>query len=131
MATELLRIEVMNEDERTMIGLLSMQERKDILVQAAQVKQRQVDKRLMKQYLGRIRSGDIAPQINDPDGFPYPTNERICFYKDEKVAMTDLGRVPGHDGMHVLRKPDGSLFFAGGYFLHEEGEPWEDLLDDE
>src|SRR2546429_921225 len=131
MTTEMLRIETMNEDERTIIGLLSMQERKNILVRSAQVKQRRIDNRLMKQHLDRIRSGEVAPQVNDADGFPYPTNGRTVFYKNEKEPMIDLGRVPDHDGVHVLRRKDDSLFFTGGFYLREEGEAWEDLLDDE
>ena len=70
MTTEMLRIETMNEDERTIIGLLSTQERKDILVRSAQAKQRRIDNRLMKQHLDRIRSGEVQPQTCDVDGFP-------------------------------------------------------------
>ena len=131
MTTEMLRIEAMNEDERTIMSLLSPQERKDILVRSAQAKQRRIDNRLMKQHLDRIRSGEVQPQIYDVDGFPYPTNGRTVFYKNEKEPMTDLGRVPGHDGMHVLRKQDESLFFTGGFYLRERGEVWQDLSEDE
>ena len=128
MPTEMTRIEQMSEPERSLINILSPQERKEVLVKAAQIKARNADRQLFTAYLDRIRSGEIAPQTSDETGRPYPTNGRTWYYQNEQEPMTDIGRVPGHDGMYVLRKHDGSLFFVGGYHLREEGDIWDDFI---
>jgi hypothetical protein len=120
------RIEEMSNPERTLVNLLTPLERKEALVRAAQVKARNADRGLMAAYLNRIRSGEIAPQtLVEDTGKPYPTNGRTWYYQNEQEPLTDLGRVPGYEDMHVLRKPDGTLVFAGGFNLREEGEAWE------
>lgn len=128
MPSEMIRVETMSEAERTMIGLLAPAERRDVLLQAAQAKQRRISADLMREHLDRIRRGELAPLIHMEDGRPYPTNGRTIYYQDQTEPMEDIGRVPGHDGMHVCRRRDGSLFFAGGYNLREEGEVWDDIL---
>ncbi|HNP70823.1 MAG TPA: hypothetical protein PKK15_06940 [Kouleothrix sp.] len=129
MPTEMTRIEHMSDAERTVIGLLTPQERKDALLEAARSKQRRVSADLMREHLDRIRRGEIAPLTHSEDGQPYPTNGRTVYYQSKNEPMEDTGRVPGHDGMHVLRKQDGTLFFSGGYHLREEGEVWDDFID--
>lgn len=128
MPSEMTRIETMSEAERTLIGLLSPMERKDALLTAARAKQRRVNADLMREHLDRIRRGELQPLTHMDDGRPYPTNGRTVYYQAQTEPMEDLGRVPDHDGMHVCRKQDGSLFFAGGYNLREPGEVWEDFL---
>jgi len=128
MASEMVRIETMSEAERTVINLLSPMERKDALLTAARAKQRRVNADLMRDHLDRIRRGELQPLTHMDDGRAYPTNGRTAYYQDQREPMEDVGRVPDHDGMHVLRRPDGSLFFAGGYNLRAEGETWEDFL---
>ena len=125
--TEMTRIAKMSEPERSLINILSPQERKDTLVKAAQIKARSADRKLMRDYLDRVRSGEVAYQIIDPDsGRPYPTNGRMTSFRNEQEQMEDVGRVPGHEGLHVLRRPNGLLFITGGFNLREEGEAWED-----
>ena len=128
MPSEMIRIEQMSEAERALIGLLAPAERRDALLQAAQAKQRRISADLMREHLDRIRSGDLAPLTHMDDGRPYPTNGRTIYYQDQTEPMADIGRVPGHDGMHVCRRLDGSLFFAGGFHLREEDEVWADLV---
>ena len=43
MPTEMLRVETMSEAERTLIGLLTPTERRDVLTRAAQAKQRRLN----------------------------------------------------------------------------------------
>lgn len=50
------------------------------------------------------------------------------FYQNDTVPMLEIGRVPGREGMHVLRRPDGSLTAIGGYWLRKENEVWSDDL---
>lgn len=126
MPSELMRIE-MTEAEKATISLLSPAERRDALIQAAQAKQRRVSADLMRDHLNRIRRGELAPLTHMEDGRSYPTNGRTVYYQDKTEPMEDTGRVPGHDGMHVCRRRDGSLFFAGGYNLREEDETWDDI----
>lgn len=127
--SEMVRVSVLSEEERVAVGALSSQERKAALVAAGQIKMRNADRKLFRAYLERIHSGEVAPQtLMEDTGRPYPTNGRTVYFRDHTEPMEDIGRVPGHDGMHVLRKRDGSLFFTGGYHLREAGEPWDDFL---
>jgi hypothetical protein len=127
--TEMVRVAALSEAERVAVNALTPFERKVSLVHDGQVKMRNADKQLFREHLDRIRSGEVAPQTNDIEtGRPYPTNGQLFYYQNDTEPMEDIGRVPGHDGMHVLKKRDGSLFFTGGYNLREEGERWEDFL---
>jgi len=128
MPSEMVRIEQMSDAEKAIIGLLTPAERRDALLLAAQAKQRRISADLMREHLDRIRRGELSVLTHMEDGREYPTNGRMVFYQDRQEPMRDIGRVPGHDGMHVLRKSDGSLVFAGGYNLREEGDIWEDLV---
>lgn len=49
--TETIRIARMDEDERTIINILSTEERKEALLQAGQVKIQSVSKRLLSRQL--------------------------------------------------------------------------------
>lgn len=130
MPTEMMRIEQMSEAERTLVGMLTPAERRNALLKAAQVKQRQVNRQLMREHLDRLRSGELSPQTVDPvTGRQYEFVGRTVYHRDQHEPLLDLGYVPDHDGMHVLKRRDGTLFFTGGSNLREEGEPWEDLLD--
>jgi hypothetical protein len=130
MPTEMTRIKRMSDAERALINILTPAERLDALRAAAQSKQRRVNRQLMREHLDRIRSGELAPLTADPiTGERYSFVGRTVYYRDQNEPMIDLGWVPGHEGMHVLKKPDGTLFFTGGFHLRDEGEPWEDVLD--
>lgn len=58
----------------------------------------------------------------------YPTDGETFYYHNDEMPLTDIGRVPGQDGRHVLRRPDGSLVIVGGYHLRRPGETWPDAL---
>lgn len=48
------------------------------------------------------------------------------YYQNETEPLVELGRVPLKSGMHVLRRPDGSMTVIGGYYLRRSGEVWDD-----
>lgn len=57
-----------------------------------------------------------------------PTDGTVWYIQNDTVPHEDLGRVPGKTGMHVLRRPDGTLTTCGGYYLRREGEVWKDEM---
>lgn len=127
MATEMLRVETMSEAEKTLIGLLSPVERRSILVQAAQAKQRRLNKELLREFVQRVLRGEVEVQTLTDDGRPYPTLGKTFYFQNETTPMEEIGRVPGHTGISVLRLPDGSLTAINGFSLRRPNEIWEDL----
>lgn len=77
--------------------------------------------RRMESLIEDIISGKVQPETN------YPTTGETFFYMNTDTPMTDIGRVPGKSGQHVLKKPDGGLFVMGGYYLRRPNETWEDI----
>jgi hypothetical protein len=116
---EQIRIAQTTEAERKLIGFLTPEERRDVLVREALTKQRRNDEQLLQDYLERIRSRQLAAAGVDPEGRPYATNGKIFYYPDENEPMTSIGRVPGHENMHVLQKADGSFAFIDAEDLSE------------
>jgi hypothetical protein len=74
---EQIRIAETTEEERNLIGYLSPEERRDLLVQGALAKQRRDDAHLLEDYKERIRSRQLAPAGVDPEGRPYATNGKM------------------------------------------------------
>lgn len=127
MPTEMLRIETMSEAERTLIGLLTPAERRDVLTRAAQAKQQRLNQDLLKEHIQRVLRGEIEIQTQTEDGRIYPTIGKTFFYQNEKEPMEEVGRVPGHSGIHVLRLPNGALTAINGFSLRRANEVWEDI----
>ena len=78
-------------------------------------------KRRMEMLLKDILSGAIQPEPSRTDGETF-------FFENETMPLVSLGRVPGKNGMHILRRPDGSLTIHGGYYLRRQGEHWDDYV---
>ena len=78
------------------------------------------EERLMR--LDQLLSGETKPDTS------YPTLGETFYYHNETTPLTDIGRVPGQPGQHVLRAPDGSIRIHGGYHLRRHGEIWDDFL---
>jgi len=127
MPTEMLRVETMSEAERTLIGLLTPTERRDVLTRAAQAKQRRLNQDLLKEYIQRVLRGEIELRTQTEDGRTYPTIGETFYYQNEKEPMQEVGRVPGHEGIHVLRLTNGGLTAINGFSLRRSNEVWEDL----
>lgn len=127
MATEMLRIETMSEAERTLIGILTPTERREVLTHAAQAKQRRLNQDVLKEYIQRVLRGEIEIRTQTEDGRTYPTIGSTFYYQNEKEPMEDIGRVPGHEGIHILRLPGGGLTAINGFSLRRPNEVWEDI----
>lgn len=127
MPTEMTRIEQMSEAERALVNQLTPLERRDALVSAAQSKQQRLNRDLLRDHIQRVLRGEIAARTEMDDGRPYPTLGETFFFQNEQVPMEEIGRVPGHTGIHVLRRPDGGLEAINGFSLRRPGEVWEEL----
>lgn len=80
------------------------------------------------QSMTDLLNGKIQPLTN------YPTTGRTWYYQNQDEPLTDIGRVPWKPGMHVLRRPNGSLVAIPGSSLRAENEAkwtnvFETLLD--
>lgn len=73
----------------------------------------------------RILSGETEPDAS------YPTTGETWYIGNGDEPYTDLGRVPGRPGAHVLLAADGTRQIVGGYHLRRPGEVWEDILDND
>lgn len=130
MPTDLLRIETMSEAEQAVVGLLTPAERRTALVDAARSKQRRLDTTLLREHVQRVLRGEIAVQTESADGRPWPTNGETVYHQNEQTPLEDIGRVPGHTGIHVLRRPDGALEAINGFSLRRPNEVWEPINPD-
>lgn len=72
----------------------------------------------------KLLSGEMEPDTS------YPTTGQTWYIENGSEPYTDLGRVPGKPGVHVLHAQDGSRLIIGGYNLRREGEVWSDFLSD-
>lgn len=75
-----------------------------------------------EETISLVLAGELEPDTSKS------TTGRTVYYENTSTPLVDTGRVPGHAGLHVLRKPDGSLMVAGGYHLATERGHWVDAL---
>lgn len=76
----------------------------------------------MEDTLNKVLAGEIEPDTSDP------TFGETFYYHNDTTPLEDVGRCPGKTGIHILRRPDGSLTAHGGYHLRRPGEVWEDFI---
>lgn len=128
MATEMTRIETPSDAEREVINLLTPDERRLALVEAGKAKQRNLDKRLIQEHLSRIRSGELKPVVSDESWgnkeMVYEGYGKTMYVKDSHKPYKNLGRVPGHIGLHVLQDDKGKFEFWGGMYVSDDPDEW-------
>ena len=70
------------------------------------------------ELVAQIAAGRLSPLSARTDG-------EIFYGEGDRAGaepLVSLGRLPGADGIHVLRRPDGSLTWSGGFWLRRADE---------
>lgn len=58
------------------------------------------------------------------DGAEYALCGELVRCRNSEEVFTDIGRVPGRDGLHILQRQDGSIITVGGYYVHPHNKKW-------
>jgi hypothetical protein len=76
------------------------------------------------QFVARVAAGHAQP-------LPSPTDGQTFYQEGDPTPLVSLGRIPvpggGREGAHVLRRPNGTLSWSGGYWLRREPPPRQEL----
>lgn len=72
--------------------------------------------------LEEILAGKVQPEAALTDG-------QIFYYRNDNEPLVSIGRMPGNNGIHILRRLNGILTAIGGYNLRQGYEAeWFDVL---
>ena len=115
MATEMVRIAKMNDNDRAVINMLSPEERLIVLRQAGQEKAQTMNSSIKQTYqetLKALASGTLQPRTDFVRG--YTVGERVCHGESDDVYEW-LGVVPGFEGKHLLRREGKAIAVGGGH----------------
>lgn len=134
MTTEMTRVVIADDTARELINLLTPEERAVALVKAGEAKHRTLDKKLMTLHLQRIVKGELQPLTHHEHGTYWGVGETL-YVRNSTEKYIGLGRVPGHDGIHVLRNAEGRIVFDTTLNVspdpYEWQKQWDRLGDDE
>jgi hypothetical protein len=110
MASTVVRTAALTPAELHVIGLLSPEERRSILVSAGLSRQQQLNEELRQTMIDRVCRGEITPVQADPaTGQHYAGVGQRITLPGVAGELEDMGRVPNYSDLHVFRATDGTL----------------------
>lgn len=128
MATEMIRIDTMSDQDRELINLLTPAERLAALREAGRRKVATMHAQNVMSFedtLKAIMRGELEPQTEYMPGRTYYGLQRgdIVHIDETSTRYEWLGVVPGHDGRHVVRRlSDKKMLHQGGAYIRRLGE---------